>query len=63
MKQKELATRLGISDPYLSQILLGNRRPKLELLALIQDTTGVPVGSWVDNRRSDLDRPTEVGAE
>jgi len=63
LKQKDLADRLGISDAYLSQILLGNRRPKLELLTLIEHTTGVPVSSWVDTRSGELDQPTEVDAK
>lgn len=49
--QRELAVALGVSDGYLSQILSGLRRPKLELLMRIEDLTGVPVSSWADIRR------------
>lgn len=63
LKQKELADILGISDPYMSAILLGNRRPKLELLTIIEQRTGVPVSSWLDIRNGDVDRTTEVSAK
>lgn len=49
--QRALAVALGISDGYLSQILSGLRRPKLELLLRIEALTGVPVSSWVDTKR------------
>lgn len=47
-QQKELAGKIGISYPYLSQILSGARRPKLETLMAIEAETGVPVESWAD---------------
>lgn len=43
--QVELAERLGISQPFLSQIVNGQRSPSLELAALIEDVTGVPMRS------------------
>jgi transcriptional regulator with XRE-family HTH domain len=49
--QRTLAATLGVSDGYLSQILSGVRRPKLELLVKIEAISGVPVSSWVDTRR------------
>lgn len=52
--QKTLAAKLGISNGYLSQILSGNRRPKLELLDEIETLSGVPVSSWLDTRRGKL---------
>ena len=52
--QRTLARALGVSDGYLSQILSGLRRPKLELLMKIEELTGVPVSSWVDTRRGRL---------
>jgi transcriptional regulator with XRE-family HTH domain len=47
-KQKDLAVQLGITDAYLSQILSGQRRAKLETLLRIEAVTGVPVVSWAD---------------
>lgn len=41
--QAELAEKLGISQPFLSQIVNGQRSPSLELAALIEDKTGVPM--------------------
>lgn len=55
-QQKELARALGVSDGYLSQILSGLRRPKLELLMAIEVETGVPVESWADTRRGKSDQ-------
>jgi transcriptional regulator with XRE-family HTH domain len=49
--QRTLAAALGVSDGYLSQILSGVRRPKLELLMKIEALSGVPVSSWADTRR------------
>ena len=49
--QKQLAADLEMSDAYLSQILKGIRRPKLEMLMAIEQRTGVPVSSWADTRR------------
>jgi len=45
--QSELAEILRISRPVLSKFVKGHRRPTLELAVKIQDTTGVPVESWV----------------
>jgi transcriptional regulator with XRE-family HTH domain len=42
----ELAAELGISRPYMSQILHGDRRPSLELMLAIGNRTGVAVSSW-----------------
>lgn len=51
LNQRTLAATLGVSDGYLSQILSGKRRPKLELLTAIEGLSGVPVSSWLDTRR------------
>ena len=60
MSQKELAERLGVSDAYLSQMLTGYRRGKLETLVRVEEVTGVPVGSWADKVLSDADEITEA---
>ncbi len=52
--QRQFAKAIGVSDGYLSQILSGLRRPKLELLIHIEALTGVPVGAWADTKRSKL---------
>lgn len=61
--QRDFAQRLRISDGYLSQILSGLRRPKLELLTLIEHITGVPVSSWVDKRRGSSDLSAKISAK
>lgn len=57
-QQKELAAELSITDAYLSQILTGIRRPKLETLIQIERLTGVPLVSWADTGVSDADEPS-----
>lgn len=61
-QQRILAAKLGVSDAYLSQILSGLRRPKLELLMAIEAETGVPVASWADTRRGKVDQPKKISA-
>ena len=61
--QRTLARSLGISDGYLSQILAGHRRPKLELLMKIEALTGVPVSSWADTKRGKLGKSKKASAE
>lgn len=63
LQQKDLASRLEITDAYLSQILSGVRRPSLEILLLIERATGVPVVSWADTAVGSSDesrKPTPI---
>lgn len=62
LKQNELAARLDITDSYLSQVLSGLRRPKLEILVAIERMTGVPVESWVDIPVADSDESSAKSA-
>lgn len=57
--QRTLARALGITDGYLSQILGGIRRPKLELLLKIEAMTGVPVSSWAETKRGKSGKATK----
>jgi len=61
--QRDLAGQLGMSDGYLSQILAGLRRPKLEMLDTIQTVTGVPVSSWLDKRGGKSDARERAAAK
>lgn len=61
--QHDFAGRIRVSDGYLSQILSGLRRPKLELLMEIEAVTGVPMSSWVDKRRGSLDEARKTPAK
>lgn len=54
LQRQQVAALLGISKPYMSQILNGDRRPSLELLLLIAEQTGVPVGSWAEKVVAEL---------
>lgn len=56
MSQKDFAAKLDVTEPYLSQILSGLRRPKLEILMAIEAETGVPVESWAATRDGKTDR-------
>jgi transcriptional regulator with XRE-family HTH domain len=49
VRDAELAVRLGISRPYMSQIFHGERRPGLELLLLIAEVTGIQLVAWREN--------------
>lgn len=50
----ELAAALHVSRPYVSQLLLGERRPGLELGIRIEALTGVHIALWADSTVSDL---------
>lgn len=50
----ELASLLHISRPYMSQILHGDRRPGLDLLAEIYRVTGIPPVAWAEKSVSEM---------
>lgn len=56
LKQTELATLLGMTDSYLSQVLSGRRRPGLDTALRIEEQTGVPVESWGERVIADAER-------
>ena len=62
-QQKDLAANLKVSDAYLSQILSGLRRPKLELMMTIEAMTGVPVVSWADTSRGKTADPKKTSVK
>jgi len=49
MTRGEFAKRVGISAPYLSEILSGPKRPSIDLAFKIESETGgeVPASCWV----------------
>ena len=71
LNQKDLAAQLRITDAFLSQLITGKRRAKLEILMLIEDITGVPVSAWADithgktdlRRKSRPNGPNKQGAK
>ncbi len=50
-KQDDLAKVFGISQPHLSLLMAGKKRPSLELAIRIEQLTegAVPVSSWIVN--------------
>ncbi|MBZ5645433.1 MAG: helix-turn-helix domain-containing protein [Acidobacteriia bacterium] len=44
LKQKEIATRLGVTSNYISLVESGNREPSVSLLKKMASVFGVPVG-------------------
>lgn len=49
-RQRDLADALGISQPHLSLLLAGRKRPSLDLAVRIEQVTkgAVPATSWVE---------------
>ena len=56
MTRSEFAKTVGISAPYLSEILSGAKRPSLNLAFRIEGITGgeVPASGWVEHSYSPL---------
>lgn len=48
MTRSQFAERVGISAPYLSQIMSGSRRPSIDVAFRIAEATrnSVPVDAW-----------------
>lgn len=53
--QGEIAAALNISQPYLSLLFAGKKRPSLDLAVRIENWSGgaVPAASWVIGAHSD----------
>lgn len=47
--QCDLAAYLDLTEAHLSQFLSRKRNPGLPIAARIEDRTGVPMRSWLDN--------------
>lgn len=50
--QEALATRLGVTRPYISMIAAGDRQPSLALAIRIEEETGVPAAAMVMEKAS-----------
>lgn len=48
IRQNEFASRIGVSEPFLSQLLKGTRRPSFKVMQRIASETGgaVPLEAW-----------------
>lgn len=49
VSQSELARRLGVSQPAVSLLVRGLRRPSLQLAAKLETLTGISPVAWVSN--------------
>lgn len=56
IKRNEFARSVGISAPYLTQILAGLKRPSLDLAFRIEKATNgiVPASCWVSHQEPSL---------
>jgi len=56
IKRNEFARSVGISAPYLTQILAGRKRPSLDLAFRIEKATDgiVPASCWVSHQEPSL---------
>lgn len=48
LSQPDLAAMLNITQPHVSRIVVGERRPSLSLAVRIERVTGIPATSWVE---------------
>lgn len=48
--QLDLSLRLGVSRPYLSQVINGQRSPGLNLAAGIERVMGIPASEWAQGK-------------
>ena len=55
LNQTELAERIGVSVPYVSQLLDGKRSPSLHLVAKIYELAGITLQAWLDSTPSTSD--------
>lgn len=57
IKRNAFARLVGISSPYLTQILAGNKRPSLDLAFRIEKATNrlVPASCWVSHQEPSID--------
>jgi transcriptional regulator with XRE-family HTH domain len=58
--QQAFAAAIGITAPYLSQILAGHRGGKLVILARIERLTGIPLAAWVPRDDGETVKPSET---
>ena len=57
IKRNAFAQSVGISAPYLTQILAGMKRPSLDLAFRIEKVTNrlVPASCWVSHQEPSID--------
>jgi transcriptional regulator with XRE-family HTH domain len=50
--QASLAQELGISTPYISMLLAGQRTPSLPVAKRLQEISGIPAAEFASTRHS-----------
>ena len=56
MKQADIAQAVGVSQQFISALLLGRKRPGRNTAAKLEQATGVPFKTWM------LGTPDEIKA-
>ena len=62
LQQREMAVALKITDAFMSQILSGRRLPGWLTAERIEAVCGIPMSSWMPNRRSRTKARMKAGA-
>jgi|AntAceMinimDraft_1070359.scaffolds.fasta_scaffold21665_5 transcriptional regulator with XRE-family HTH domain len=64
IKRNAFAQSVGISAPYLTQILAGMKRPSLDLAFRIEKATNrlVPASCWVSHQEASIDAEPTAGS-
>ena len=57
--QKQLASVLGLSAPYLSEILGGKKKPSASKSALLELVTGIGIRTWLFGKNHEMRRELE----
>ena len=57
--QKQLAIALGLSAPYLSEILGGKKKPAAQKAGHLESVTGIGIRTWLFGKNHELRRELE----
>lgn len=52
LTQRDMASRLGITDAFMSAIILGKDSPGLSLAVRIENLTGIPARDFAEKGRA-----------
>ena len=59
-KQKYLASKVGLSESHISQILGGTRRPSWKKAKKLAEATGTTPELWLDGKPAEIRRAIEA---
>lgn len=54
LNQAEFAREVGLSEPFVCQLLNGTRQPSLAKAAILEGVTGIPASAWAVSDDSEL---------